>query len=184
MMRAGRIVAVGFAVVALLAVSACSSKSAASTGDAGASTKLYAAGSRSAAPAVSGSLLGGGTFDLSAQRGHVVVVNFWESYCAPCRVEAADLESLSQTSGAVFIGVNVNDDQDKASAYVEAHKITYPSIFDPGGRVMLAFRDVPMTSVPSTIVIDPDGKVAAIHLDSVSSAELSAMIESATGAKT
>jgi len=183
-MRAGRIVAAGFAVAALLTVSACGSSAAPGSSAAGATTKFYAAGSRSPAPAVTGSLLGGGAFDLRAQQGHVVVVNFWESYCAPCRVEAADLESLSQSSGAVFIGVNVNDDQDKATAYEQAHKITYPSIFDPGGRVMLAFSGLPMTSVPSTIVIDPDGKVAAIHLDSVSSAELSAMIDSASGAKT
>ena len=63
-----------------------------------------------------------------------------------------------------FVGVNVRDEQDAAAAFVSAHGITYPSIFDPSGRVTLAFRNVPPSDVPSTIVIDATGKIAAIHL--------------------
>ncbi len=90
-------------------------------------------------------MLGGGTFDLASERGHVVVMNFWGSWCGPCRAEAADLESAYKASGVVFIGVNVEDQQDAASAFISAHGITYPSIFDPAGHVMLAFAQVPPT---------------------------------------
>ncbi len=171
---------VAVALAAVLALAACgSNQTASATGDV---TKTYASGDRPAAPAVSEQLLGGGSFDLGAHRGHVVVLNFWESYCAPCRVEASDLESVYQTAstdGTVFVGVNVLDDQDKANAYETAHKITYPSIFDPAGRIMLAFRDVPPSAVPATIVVDPNGKIAALHVGSVTAAELTAMIKGA-----
>jgi len=142
-------------------------------------TKFYAAGHRPAAPALDEKLLDGGTFDLASERGHVVVINFWGSWCGPCRAEAADLESSYTSSGAVFVGVNVLDQEDPARAFVSAHKITYPTIFDPAGHVVLRFAHVPPTAIPSTIVIDATGKIASIQAAPVSAADLAAMIKAA-----
>lgn len=163
-------------LIAVLAAGACSNTASGSE----ATTTYYASGHRDAAPAVTNEpLLGGGTFDLAAERGHVVVMNFWGSWCGPCRAEAADLESTYKETGVVFVGVNVIDQQDSANAFVSAHGITYPSIFDPAGHVMLAFANIPPKEVPSTLVIDAAGKVASIHLAPVSSADLTAMIKAA-----
>jgi thiol-disulfide isomerase/thioredoxin len=176
-MRARRWRAAALTVVATLALTACSSSG--TSAGANAASQMFASGKRVAAPAVTGTLLAGATFDLSADRGHVVVVNFWGSWCAPCRSEAADLQSVYASGAADFVGVNVRDDHDAASAYVSAHQITYPSIFDPSGRVALAFRNVPPSSVPATIVIDPAGKIAGIHFGAISTADLKKMISAA-----
>jgi thiol-disulfide isomerase/thioredoxin len=174
--RYGRTVLV--ALVAVLSLAACGT-SAGSASSATVTTKMYAAGKRIVAPAISEGMLGGGTFDLSAERGKVVVLNFWGSWCGPCRAEAADLESVYTATGAEFVGVNVQDQSDAASAFVAAHKITYPSVFDPAGHVMLAYRNVPPSAVPSTVVIDPTGKIAALHLGPITAAALTSLIKSA-----
>ena len=148
-----------------------------------AATKIYPASQRPTAPAVSGTLLDGTAYTLASDRGHVVVLNFWGSWCAPCRKEAADLQSVhtaTQASGVEFVGVNIRDDQDPANAYDDAHRITYPSIFDPSGRVALQFDQVPPSAIPSTLVIDPTGNIAAIHLGSITAKQLTDMISAAS----
>lgn len=143
-------------------------------------TKLYPAGSRATAPDVTGTLLDGSPFDLASDRGHIVVMNYWGSWCSPCRAEAADLQSVYasvQSKGVRFIGVNIRDeDESSARDFVAAKKITYPSLYDPAGRVALKFRDVPPQAIPSTIVIDASGKIAALHIGPVSRDELIDMI--------
>jgi thiol-disulfide isomerase/thioredoxin len=101
--------------------------------------------------------------DLS---GQVFVVNFWYAGCPPCRAEAEDLESVSQAfadDGVQFVGVNTYDDGPTAEAFERTYGITYPSILDAQrNRVQLAFAgDVPPNAVPTTLVIDRGGRVAA-----------------------
>jgi peroxiredoxin len=119
---------------------------------------------RAPAPKVSGELLDGGRYDLTQDRGQVVVVNFWGSWCAPCRAEADDLEATyraTRDQGVRFLGVNVQDGRDKAKAFEKSLEVTYPSLFDSGNRVALNFK-IPPNSTPATIVLDRDGRIAAV----------------------
>ena len=127
-------------------------------------TVVVPVAARKPAPAVAGSTVDGGSFDLAAARGHVVVVNFWASWCAPCRLEAADLEAVhlsTKDSGVRFVGVDSRDEQDAAKAFL-AGRVTYPSLFDPAGRIALRFTDVPPTTLPATLIVDRAGRVAVV----------------------
>ncbi|MCG5462597.1 TlpA disulfide reductase family protein [Micromonospora sp. NPDC053740] len=133
---------------------------------------------RSKTPKVIGELLTGGQYDVSQARGQVVVVNFWGSWCAPCRAEADDLEDTYQAtkaSGVTFLGVNVQDSKDKAIAF-EQGRATYPSIFDPSSRQALNF-DIPPNSTPATVVLDRDGRIAVVIRRAVTKDELLPIVE-------
>ncbi len=134
---------------------------------------------RSAAPTISGELLEGGSYDVADQRGQVVVVNFWGSWCAPCRAEADDLENTYQAtkeSGVTFLGINVQDSRDKAIAFEEGYRISYPSIFDPGSRLALAM-DIPPNSIPATIILDREGRIATVIRAGVRQEGLQPLVE-------
>ncbi|MFI7543703.1 TlpA family protein disulfide reductase [Actinoplanes sp. NPDC049599] len=118
---------------------------------------------RPEARAVTGELLDGGDYDVTQDRGKVVVVNFWGSWCNPCRAEADDLEQTYQATKAqqvAFVGVNSRDDRDAAKAFERGFGVTYPSIFDHDGSVALKF-DVTQVATPSTLVLDRQGRIAA-----------------------
>jgi len=103
--------------------------------------------------------LGGGTIDSRDYSGKVVVVNFWASWCGPCRREAPALQHLWEEyrdRGVQFLGVNFNDDPAAARAYEEEFGITYPSVSDPSGKVAYLFQ---VLALPTTFVIG-DGWIA------------------------
>jgi peroxiredoxin len=98
--------------------------------------------------------------------GDVVVVNFWYAACAPCRVEAADLEKVWQEyqgQDVSFVGVNTFDQADQARSFAEQWGVTYPSVIDANdGDVKLAFAAAtPIQATPVTLVLDREGRVAA-----------------------
>lgn len=98
--------------------------------------------------------------------GQVLVVNFWYAGCAPCRAEAPDLKTLSEKydgNGAAFLGVNVYDGPAQSLAFAEKYEINYPSLLDETtGKVRLAFAgELAPNAVPTTIVLDREGRVAA-----------------------
>ena len=132
----------------------------------------YKPGERVAAPQVKGQLLEGGDYDLAAHKGKVVVINFWASWCPPCRVEADDLESVRKSlTGVEFVGINVRDERSKAIAFHEG-RAAYPSIFDPAGRLALAFSQVPPNTIPATLIIDSQGRIAAVIRKAIQRDEL------------
>ncbi|MEU8419723.1 TlpA disulfide reductase family protein [Micromonospora sp. NPDC048835] len=133
---------------------------------------------RSAPPKLAGELLLGGSYDVSQARGQVVVVNFWGSWCAPCRAEADDLEAVYQAtkaSGVSFLGINVQDQRDKAKAF-EQGRVTYPSLFDPASRLALDL-DIPPNTVPATVVLDRNGRIAAVIRAAVKQEGLQPIVE-------
>jgi peroxiredoxin len=80
-----------------------------------------------------------------------------------------------------FLGLNVKDQQQLAQAFIDNKGITYPSLFDPSGEVALAFRGYPATAIPSTIVIDREGRVAAVYTATVSQDDLRSTIANLVG---
>ncbi|HWS33247.1 MAG TPA: TlpA disulfide reductase family protein [Actinoplanes sp.] len=128
---------------------------------------------------VTGELLGGGTYDLANDRGKVVVVNFWGSWCAPCRAEADDLENTYQAtkdSGVTFVGVNTRDTKDAAKAFEKAYRVSYDSIFDVQSEVGVKF-DVTQNAIPNTLVLDRQGRIAAAIRKSTTEGELKPLVE-------
>lgn len=105
------------------------------------------------------SLDGDGTISLSTYEGRTVVLNFWASWCAPCRLEAPGLERASvdfRERGVQFVGVDFRDDRAAARAFQEEFGITYPSVFDPGGTLA---DDYELIGLPTTFIIGPDGRI-------------------------
>lgn len=118
--------------------------------------------------------------------GEVTVVNFWYASCPPCRAEAADLEALAQEyseQGVQFLGVNTRDQAGNAQAFARTHGVTYPSILDVNDTsVQLAFAgSVPPNAVPTTVVLDREGRVAARWLGIIDKSSLAAMIDRVLG---
>jgi peroxiredoxin len=140
---------------------------------------------RATAPSFSGTLLDGGRFASSSLRGKVAVINFWGSWCPPCRVETPEFQQVYaavQDKGVQFLGVDVKEQSTQfARAFDQDQNITYPSLYDPRGEVALAFRDYPANAIPSTIVLDRQSKVAAVYTGQVSKADLTKVVESVVG---
>ncbi|MBY8871967.1 TlpA family protein disulfide reductase [Micromonospora sp. PLK6-60] len=134
---------------------------------------------RAAAPEIAGDLLDGtGRYDVSQARGQVVVLNFWGSWCPPCRAEADDLEGTYQATkatGVTFLGINVQDSRDKAIAFEEG-RVTYPSLFDPASRLALALN-IPPNTIPATVILDREGRVATVIRAAVRQEGLQPLVE-------
>ncbi|MEU6662384.1 TlpA disulfide reductase family protein [Streptomyces sp. NPDC046821] len=177
------------AAVAALTLSACSSGGTSGGGNntnfvtnsGGISTAAKA--ERQPAPKLDGKDLEGKHLDLADYKGKVVVLNVWGSWCPPCRAEAdyfAKVSKETQAKGVQFIGINTRDAQtEPALQFEKDHGIPYPSFYDPSGKLMLRFAKGTLNpqSIPSTLVIDRDGKIAARSLRALSEDKLREMID-------
>ena len=138
-------------------------------------------GERAVAPEFSGTLLGGGEFSSEELAGDVAVLNFWGSWCGPCRIETPEFQQVYaevRNQDVQFLGLNVKETSEQfALAFVERLGVEFPSVYDPRGEVALAFRDYPATAVPSTIVLDRQGRVAAVYTGTVTQDDLRAVLD-------
>jgi thiol-disulfide isomerase/thioredoxin len=131
---------------------------------------------------VAGETLDGEPISLEDFEGKTVVVNVWGSWCAPCRAEAPDLVAASEELAAddvEFLGINSRDlDRAAAQAFQRRFEVPYPSIYDQQGRTLLAFRGtLSPNAIPSTVVIDAEGRVAASVIGEVSKSTLVGLVE-------
>ena len=117
----------------------------------------------SAAPDFTLHVMDGPNLRLKEQRGRVVMVNFWATWCGPCRQEMPQLNRLYEkykASGFVLLGVNVDDDQRKAAEVAGKLGVTFPVLLDTD-KVVSKLYD--LSTMPSTVIIDRDGKVRYVH---------------------
>lgn len=134
-----------------------------------------------AAPAVSATSLFGVTSSLAQRRGHVVVLTFWASWCAPCVAEAAELSSFAweqqRLHGAEVVGVVFNDSLSQARAFEQHYGSLYPSWRDPDGTIANAFG---VTNPPTTFIIDRHGVLVASLVGAVSDRQLTTLVDKVT----
>lgn len=129
---------------------------------------------------ISGELLDETEFDLADWAGSVVVINFWGSWCAPCREEAPELVAAYESrksEGVEFLGVDLRDERDAAEAFHDRYGIEYPSLFDPAGETILAFADIPPNVVPATVILDRELRTATVFRKTVTQRELESFID-------
>lgn len=138
---------------------------------------------RRPAPELTGSSTHDEPLDLADYAGEVVVLNVWGSWCAPCRAEAPNLAAVAEATadqGVQFLGINTRDfDQRTARSFDDEFGITYPSFYDPKGRLMLEFpkNTLAPQAIPSTLVLDREGRIAVRALKPLTEEELWGMIE-------
>ncbi|WP_326579150.1 TlpA family protein disulfide reductase [Streptomyces sp. NBC_00481] len=140
-------------------------------------------GDRDTAPDLSGKTIDGDELDLSSYKGKIIVLNVWGSWCAPCRAEAPNLAKVSADladEGVQFVGINTRDTSTRpAVAFEEQYKVDYPSLYDPTGKLLLRFEKGSLNPqlIPSTLVIDRDGKLAARTQQALSEEKLRRMLK-------
>lgn len=135
---------------------------------------------RPPAPALSGTTLDGEPLDLATMRGQVVVLNFWASWCPPCRAEAPNLIEVAEATedeGVQFVGVNVKNAKDEALAFERKQGVPYPSLHDQPGVLLTRFRKIVPQVPPTTLVLDRQGRIAAFFAGEVRLSELLEPVE-------
>jgi len=167
------------ALASVLLLSGCSNGGASKAQESfiagsGAVTKIKE-GNRIAAPTISGMTLSGKNFTFTP--GKVAVVNVWASWCSPCRAEEPTLAALSRTFPDVqFIGILTRDNPVNAEAFTRKRGTPYPTLIDDS--ILIGFsKSLPANAIPTTVVIDRQGKVAARISGAVTVASLTHLID-------
>jgi thiol-disulfide isomerase/thioredoxin len=139
---------------------------------------------RKPAGAAAGTLLDGGGWALGSLKGQVVVLNYWATWCAPCRIETPNLQKVYtawKPKGVNFVGIDVKEaNRSPVRAFVKDNAVTYPIVFDEGAKTALQIGHLPLQGLPNTIVIDKQGRVAAVYVGNVLPADLEPVLASLT----
>ncbi|MFF1294070.1 MULTISPECIES: TlpA family protein disulfide reductase [unclassified Streptomyces] len=138
---------------------------------------------RATAPVLSGKTIEGEQLSTADYKGKILVVNVWGSWCSPCRAEAPNLQKVYadlKDQGVQFVGINTRDTNTTSALNFEKQfGVTYPSLYDPTGKQMLRFKKGTLNPqlIPSTLVIDRDGKIASRALQALGEDTLLGMIK-------
>ena len=188
-LRSLSMIAAAVGVVLCLAVSGCSTSSGSTTNqqtnyvavNGSGVMSVYAPTHRKLAPTVMGTDLDGHALALSTYSGKVVVLNFWASWCPPCRSEAPALEQVytdTRASGVQFVGDDIRENgASDGRHFVTAHEIDYPSFADQASRIALAFRASGVETPPTTLIIDRHGRIAARGLGEMTYTQLLRVVQ-------
>jgi thiol-disulfide isomerase/thioredoxin len=175
--------------MALVTVGCSSSEPAAgngaSTGAASDAYQVVPVSQRNTAPSLDGTPVSGPTASPKRLRGDVVVLNFWASWCPPCRAESPILERVFQHTspqGVAFVGVDEKDSRSAAETFTRDKQLTYPSVFDPDGSVAAAWPGA--SGLPYTFILDRNGRIAVRIVGGVTQHQLQvAVLQIASEAK-
>ncbi|MGK5530099.1 TlpA family protein disulfide reductase [Streptomyces sp. URMC 129] len=142
-----------------------------------------AAADREEAPDLTGESVDGDPLRLSDYRGQVVVLNIWGSWCPPCIAEADNFVRVAEDTadqGVQFLGINTRDrSRENADGFERTHDVPYPSFYDPDGRLLLEFPSGSLNpqAIPTTLIIDREGRIAARALKALTEEELRAALD-------
>jgi thiol-disulfide isomerase/thioredoxin len=171
------------AVAVVLLVSACGTRHDAVNGTSAGQFRFISAtsqghvipaGQRKLAGDLRGTLIQGGGYRLFDNRGRVVLINFWASWCAPCVLESPMLESVHQqmsASGVDFVGIDIKDERQAAESFIADKRLTYPMVYDEPAKTALELA-IPSGGLPVTALIDRSGRVAAVYLGPIQQADI------------
>ncbi|MPV50479.1 redoxin domain-containing protein [Pseudactinotalea sp. HY160] len=174
--------------VALLVLAGCSSgPSAAEAADAGyvngdGTVRTWPPEKRGEIVELAGETMAGDPVDIADWRGRPVVLNFWYAECPPCRKEAPDLAALATEyeDSVEFLGVNHTNEPATAQAFERRFELPYPSLYDKQAAGVAAVQGVvPLAAMPSTVVLDPQGRVAARIIGLADKSTLASLIDDA-----
>jgi peroxiredoxin len=177
-MFATRLSATGAAcVAAALVATGCSSGKDAVSQSAGSEFRyvsankkgeLIPADQRKMAGPMTGELLAGGTYRLADDKGSIVVLNMFASWCGPCNIETPQMDALyreRKASGVKFVGLDVKENtRSDATDWIKGKDITFPVVYDEKAKTALQLGNVPLAGLPDTVVIDRQGRVAAVYV--------------------
>lgn len=144
-------------------------------------TTTFEPADREPMPTISGTTLDGGELDVSSLHGKVVVLNAWASWCGPCEEEVPALVSLATSvdpAQVEVVGLNVSDEASAAEAFATKYAMPYPSIVDPKGTILPTIPGVPPAALPSTVVIDRQGRIAARIVGAANEGDLARIVDS------
>jgi len=129
---------------------------------------------------LSGATLAGRTMALSELRGHVVVLNAWASWCYPCRSEMPGLASVAHATasrGVAFLGIDEQDEPSAARDFASSQHVPFGSLVDSDGRLLASLKVVSPNAIPSTLVLDASGGIAARIIGPATVDELTAVLD-------
>lgn len=183
--RVGRRRLLAAVLVACLAVSGCTADDSVEADgyryiSATAKGTVIDANERQPAGILTATDLQGESFDLQANGGRVLLLNFWGQWCGPCAVETPILDQLYRTyptEDVEFVGFAVRDQPDLVRQFVADNEITYPIVLDFNGESALRLGNVPMRGLPVTVLIDNAGRVAAVYLGAVTALDVRPAID-------
>jgi peroxiredoxin len=170
-------------IAAALALTACSSGGSGNTFTFRSATKLghlYPESGRKKPGDFTGTLLNGTKTSLGSDAGKVVVVNFWGTWCQPCATETPQFDLVYRAvkaKGVGFFGIDVKDIKSHAESFVKNNNISYPIIFDEQNEAALHMGDLPAIALPFTVLLDRQGRVAAVYVGRMTAKDLTGSID-------